>query len=96
MQVTCFLKNHTYCRAGGEVMDGPIKDIRNLLRMMKMFCILIVVVVSWVHMSLKIYPVMPSNCTIELNYLLYANYNSIKVNFDFLVTVWIMNSREQE
>ena len=96
--VTCF-KSHSGCRASGKMRDGLKRGMRNLLGVMKMFCILIVVVVSWVHTSVKTHQIIPSNCTIESNHLLYVNYNSInykKLKFNFLATVCGMDGRGQE
>lgn len=79
--------------------DGLKRGMRNLLGVMKMFFILIVVVVSWVHTSVKTHQIIPSNCTIESNHLLYVNYNSInykRLNFNFLDTVCGMDGRGQE
>lgn len=56
------------------------------------FFILIIVVVSWVHTSVKTHKIVPSNCVIKLSHLLYVNYNPIKLNFNFRLNASI--SRE--
>lgn len=84
---------------GMGVRDGLKRGMRDSLGVMKIFCILIVVVLSWVHTSVKIYQIVPSKCTIISNHLLYVNYNSIRLNFNFLITCihfWGTDGRGQE
>lgn len=68
-----YLKSYSEYWAGDGVRDGLKRGMRNLLGVMQIFCILIVVVLSWVHISVKIYQIVSSNCTITSNHLLYVN-----------------------